>query len=199
MRPTLLVIVSILRSQSVALVAPLKGYGVVIPQWEVEVSPAGPKAALNGTIEHVHEELVKLNPDWDATYLNDSLSTLQRRNVFGSSPGYFCRRRWGDALASEIRIGIRYLRGVHGRPTNGPGWGTCSRVSCSWNSAIWWCNDNKEAKTLGSFGDIADGAQWVLDHCSKRQYEASNNIVTSGQVFHKDNWNVIVTKDTKAC
>lgn len=40
-----------------------------------------------------------------------------------------------------IEDGIDYLRHVPFQPTNGPGPGNCGRVSCSWNAAIWWCND----------------------------------------------------------
>jgi hypothetical protein len=36
---------------------------------------------------------------------------------------------------------VRYLRRVQGRPRNGPRPGNCGRVSCSYKSAIWWCND----------------------------------------------------------
>jgi hypothetical protein len=45
--------------------------------------------------------------------------------------------------ANYIRIkeGVNYLRGVPGRPWLAAGPGKCARVSCSWNSAIWWCND----------------------------------------------------------
>lgn len=48
---------------------------------------------------------------------------------------------YDQAISSRIKEGIRYLRGVNGKPSNGPGPGNCGRVSCSYNSAIWWCND----------------------------------------------------------
>jgi hypothetical protein len=50
---------------------------------------------------------------------------------------------YGDegADVGAIRNGIRYLRGLNGNPTNGAGPGNCGRVSCSYDSAIWWCND----------------------------------------------------------
>lgn len=36
---------------------------------------------------------------------------------------------------------VQYLYGVKGKPTNGPGKGACTRVSCSENTAVLWCND----------------------------------------------------------
>ncbi|KAL2813072.1 hypothetical protein BDW59DRAFT_167617 [Aspergillus cavernicola] len=90
--------------------------------------------------------------------------------------------------------GIMYLEDVDGRPTEGPGPGECSRVSCSWDSAIWWCNDTRETKSLRSFNDIAIGVQAIWSECSFR--EPGYNMVVSGQAFHKTNWNVIVRKDS---
>lgn len=48
---------------------------------------------------------------------------------------------YDQALRFRIQEGISHLRGVNGKPRNGPGPGNCGRVSCSYNSAIWWCND----------------------------------------------------------
>ncbi|KAK4172842.1 hypothetical protein QBC36DRAFT_293965 [Triangularia setosa] len=39
-----------------------------------------------------------------------------------------------------IGIGIMYLARLSGTAKNGPGLQNCGRVSCSWNSAIIWCN-----------------------------------------------------------
>jgi len=54
-------------------------------------------------------------------------------------------------------------------------------------------------KTLNSFGEIADGAQILVDHCTKREFEASMTLITSGQVFHRDGWSVIVREDKADC
>ncbi len=123
------------------IAAPLDNYGVVIPQWEVEVSPAGPTVLLNGTVEEVHAELLKLNPDWDTEYLPKKSSFRLAKRYDFTGAQYFCGDRWPPCSTDKIVEGIRYLRGVGGQPINGPGPGKCSRVSCSYNSAIWWCND----------------------------------------------------------
>ena len=118
--------------------------------WEVPVFPGGENATIAGTVEEVHAELMRRNPQWDDDFplevaASDDLATggLERRNDFRGTPivcgpGTFRR---GKASTYEINRGITHLRGVSGRPSRGPGPGNCGRVSCSWNSAIWWCND----------------------------------------------------------
>ncbi|PHH59412.1 hypothetical protein CDD81_3222 [Ophiocordyceps australis] len=208
--------------------APLPGYGVVIPQWEVEMTPGSPRVLLNGTVEQVHHQILQLNPSCvqqdlqnatNATTSNPQQRIFRReqfryrdsackkdkmrRNDFCKKQfhaGIVCRRRWKDAHGWAVRKGIKYLRRVKGSPVNGPGPGNCGRVSCSDESAIWWCNDNSDAKTLPTFGKIAQGAEYIVQKC-----EIWGQVTwlpsfgcqwcVGGQVFHKDNWNVIVKKD----
>jgi len=55
--------------------------------------------------------------------------------------------RYGWANSEVIFLGVYHLAKLdpwtesHTIPANGPGPGACGRVSCSWNSAIYWCND----------------------------------------------------------
>lgn len=123
--------------QALCLIAPPDGYGVFIPQWEVEVSPGGETLNLSGTVEEVHSQLLQLNHDWDTQYLEHKLT---KRTDFSRSK-YFCGRRWPRTGAGPIYDGINYLRRVPGRPANDAGPGNCGRVSCSYDAAIWWCND----------------------------------------------------------
>lgn len=55
---------------------------------------------------------------------------------------------------------------------------------------------NHQSKTLGSFGDIADGAQVLQDHCAFYPGGTQSATLVSGQAFAKDNWNVIVRRDS---
>jgi hypothetical protein len=99
---------------------------------------------LNGTIEEVHEELLKLNPKWDEDFLMDlpdedeSSALVKRTDFYGAK--YVCGK-WSSARSKPISNGIKYLRGLSGHPRAGPGPGNCARVSCSYQSGIWWCND----------------------------------------------------------
>jgi hypothetical protein len=47
---------------------------------------------------------------------------------------------WGYAGVETIYEGIDYLNGI-GAPGVDPGPRVCARVSCSYNAAIFWCND----------------------------------------------------------
>ncbi|TDZ19976.1 hypothetical protein Cob_v006955 [Colletotrichum orbiculare MAFF 240422] len=177
----------------------LENYQIVDMQWELQAFPSGPFVLLNGTIEEAHQQLLAINPNYDAQFpavfsdhnATENLPVLDSRMASFSRhhcppPGSYCS-------PMRIREGIEYLYRVSGRPRHMPGPATCSRVSCSWNSAIYWCNDNTHDIELSSFGEIADGAQYVADHCTftvGKSYQC-----VSGQAFHHDNWNVLVRKD----
>src|SRR6187549_519178 len=67
---------------------------------------------------------------------NDEI--LAKRADFRNAK-YNCE--FSAAALNRASEGIAYLRGVSGRPSNGPGPGNCGRVSCGYNAGIWWCND----------------------------------------------------------
>ncbi|KAJ0268716.1 hypothetical protein COL940_013136 [Colletotrichum noveboracense] len=123
------------------LEAPIPGYEVYVPEWEVQVTPGGPTIILNGTVEEVVDKLHEINPDYEG-FLNSTMEQsagLQKRTDF-SGTQVFCGN-FGAAERDRFFAGIGYLRGVGGRPSNGAGPGNCGRVSCSWRAAVWWCND----------------------------------------------------------
>ncbi|OAQ72120.1 hypothetical protein VFPPC_00169 [Pochonia chlamydosporia 170] len=208
--PVTALLMGLFASKGLCAESPIQGYSIVDLEWEVEVSPGGPMQTFTGPIEKVVSELVKINP----TYLQDykipnatearmnrannprsvdgfeQRSSLEARDKFGFTPS--CTHRWTPCDAWIISDGVIYLRGVKGKPKNGPGPGNCGRVSCSYNSAIYWCNDNRSPKELNSFHDIADGADSVLLKCS---YGSLLQRRTGGQAFHPDKWNVIVRGD----
>jgi len=119
--------------------------------------PGQPTVTLNGTIQEVVSQLLDLNPDWteDDFIFNSTDSEVETNrtafNLTGRSPGdaifrQKCFAPWTNAFSNDIGDGINYLYGLDSKlknspPGNGPGPGNCGRVSCSWESAIWWCND----------------------------------------------------------
>lgn len=130
----------------------------MIPQWEIEVFPGEAPVVLNGTVEEVMHEIGNLNPDladsihaeavadMEAMAANigtEATDALQKRTDFhgskticgGGSYG------WRSCRDATIQSGISYLRKLKGRPGASPGPGACGRVSCSYDAAIWWCND----------------------------------------------------------
>ena len=60
----------------------------------------------------------------------------------------------------------------------------CGQVSCSWHSAIYWCNDEDEhGLRLKNFADIADGARAVLDECSHSEDGSVAGIAVTGTTY----------------
>lgn len=139
------------RRQALGLVAPrdpTKG-PTFIPEWEVETTPGGPRVILNGTVQQVHAKLLEINPNYDnefAALMNSSSEHGNSTHALETRAKFYwdkinCNGPWSVCERTKIMDGIEYLRNLFGRPRNGGGPGNCGRVSCSWNAAIWWCND----------------------------------------------------------
>ncbi|PVH84403.1 hypothetical protein DL98DRAFT_568950 [Cadophora sp. DSE1049] len=98
---------------------------------------------------------------------------------------------WTGADITAISEGVAYLRegwkmcSVPGR--------TCGRVSCSWNSAIYICN-NKDEAINPTCDLIAAFAKVMADKCRVRRGVFQHD-VTGGQFWDNDNWNVIIHSD----
>jgi hypothetical protein len=108
-------------------------------QWEIEVAP-GQIARLNGTVQEVYAQALQINPNFKLK--TPSTPARPRRALAHQrSKVEDCNYPYPLAEASKIHDGVEYLRGVPGKPVEGPGPTACGRVSCSWKSAIWWCND----------------------------------------------------------
>ncbi|KAK3349568.1 hypothetical protein B0T25DRAFT_519759 [Lasiosphaeria hispida] len=158
------------------------------------VPHAGPPfALLNETGPHNAGKL-----PWHALSMRAS-NTTQATNTTTQTTdqpadyeSHFCFDRWPTAERDVIDEGMQYLRGLGGNPRLGAGPGTCSRVSCSYNAAIYWCNDNTAEYTLDNFGRIADAAHFIAYNC-EYDFNGKGRFYTSGQVFFKKHWNVYIT------
>ncbi|KAI0391577.1 hypothetical protein F5Y17DRAFT_439955 [Xylariaceae sp. FL0594] len=97
------------------------------------------------------------------------------------------------ASVFHIQQGISYLRHIQGDCTIGPGPGNCSRVSCSYDSGIWFCNDNPGEISVpcSAFGDKAED---IIIKCYSNAHNPHDDVY--GQNFDKAGWNVIVQGDT---
>ncbi|KAK4208247.1 hypothetical protein QBC37DRAFT_444034 [Rhypophila decipiens] len=183
MRAALVSFLAVIMAQiTLAVESPIAGYTVVDIQWDIEVAP-GQREILNGTVQEIYSQALELNPDFEIKPVAPILSARSRID-----------RRWVNCNnwplgnGERLQSGINYLRGVRGRPTNGPGPGNCGQVSCSWGSSIWWCNDNSTPKTLDSFNAIANSAQYILQVCPSGDGLGEY----SGQNFEQGNWNTII-------
>lgn len=103
---------------------------------------------LKGTVEEVLDELHGINPNYEQdfgldlsspTYLSQPAPAVSKRDDFQDA--HFQCNVTIMADARVIADGARYLKGVKGQPRGDPGPNSCGRVSCSWKSAIWFCND----------------------------------------------------------
>ncbi|PIA99143.1 hypothetical protein CB0940_03813 [Cercospora beticola] len=166
-----------------------KAYSFEPLQWKVPASPGGPLVKMNGTVQEVIAQLRELNPHFDESS-ESGHDTLQKRLDFTGAI-YHCHQPWNSGYRDIVEDGITYLRKVGGVPNAGPGPASCARVSCSYNGAIVWCNDNPEPKTLFSFGSIADGAQFLVNNCKLR---SPTDTDIGGRVFHNTGWNVAVER-----
>lgn len=124
--------------------APIPGYDVVDLTWEVEVFP-GHFENLTGTAEQVHRAARAMNPGWKPRTAPDPRGrNLAKRVPLFNWSKVICGAGtlgWHPCKVRRIEQGIEYLRGLAGVPRNGPGPETCARVSCSYQAAIWWCNN----------------------------------------------------------
>ncbi|PVI05988.1 hypothetical protein DM02DRAFT_623677 [Periconia macrospinosa] len=183
----------------------IPGYTITDFVWEVESYPGGPKANVTGTVQDVVAHLSAENPNWESDFgfnktlhaSTDSDPAHQKRGLSFPFTGVLCNIRvgeWGWAGYFPILDGISYLKGVGGTPTMGPGPGACGRVSCSYDSAIYWCNDAQSSFSLPGFSTIAAGAQAIIDNCKDNP---NTFAPLTGQVFAKflQDWNTVVRGD----
>ncbi|RDA89036.1 hypothetical protein CP532_0643 [Ophiocordyceps camponoti-leonardi (nom. inval.)] len=189
--------------KGVVVVAPMKGYEVFTPKWEVDISPHGPSVTLSGSVEEVYHQVLQLNPQYEqnSSWLSTAPKTQPSKLAQNTSPkhvtdwslGATLCGRWSATPVRRVREGIRYLRRVRGQPKSQAGPAQCGRVSCAYDSAIWWCNDDDRPKVLSSFASIAGGAELLVKRCVEWMNPQPDAI--GGQVFHPHKWNVIIRRD----
>ncbi|KAG6362894.1 hypothetical protein INS49_007989 [Diaporthe citri] len=151
---------------------PTGNYTMADVKWEVPISPDRTDT-VTGTVEDVTRHLQVLAPEI-LQAINTSAPGLEAPTSdpvpFGGAlvktpaPNEVkCEVFNFRADAQAIHSGILYLSKLSGKPSNGPN--SCGRVSCSYDSAIYWCNDNSDTYTLDSWSMVADGAQAVMNAC----------------------------------
>ncbi|KAK4197250.1 hypothetical protein QBC40DRAFT_181512 [Triangularia verruculosa] len=179
----------------------VSGYAMVPISWNLPVKlddPTGATVTVTGTIEEAIAQMEASYPGWNATFQaqlppipaddGDGASLVSTAGLEDPAK-YDCNVDYKKATTLTIVWGINYLRGVPGTAKNGPGPNNCGRVSCSWNSAIYWCNDNDDDKEL-QWNDIADAASATKNKC---KYNRGHDVKGRGSM--KENWNVLIRGD----
>ncbi|KAG6022886.1 hypothetical protein E4U40_004302 [Claviceps sp. LM458 group G5] len=190
---------------SVAIPVPDPITDLFIPSWNVAIEPGQEEMiVVNGTVQQIDAYMEANYPGWSAKWANfTSKSAPAKRDTVtrGTRPtsqrpelmkvkSVMCEAPLPACLTGSILGGIDYLRKIRkGRhPRNGPGPRNCGKVSCSENSAIFWCNDTDQPKILDSFSDIALGAEIAAYQCGMNGYD----LTVSGQAFLFGDYSVII-------
>lgn len=157
---------------------------ITTPSWSFDIHPGkgdgNDTTVFSGTVQHAMAQMEAAYPGWRKefdSYIDNQEQDIRKRD--NSWKEYWrqpidCDRdeatepeddRFEWALTSAIQVGIRYLdhlqfKGIH--LGQGP---KCSRVSCSYNSAIFACNADPDDVTLSSWSKVSDGAWMIMDAC----------------------------------
>ncbi|KAG6110995.1 hypothetical protein E4U13_005118 [Claviceps humidiphila] len=197
----ILYFLSLLASVS-AVAIPESITDLFVPSWNVAIEPGQEvEIVVNGTVQQVDAYMEANYPGWSAKWANFTSKSAPAKRAPSTRPvssrpelmkvkSIMCEAPLPACLTGAILGGIDYLRKIRkGRhPRNGPGPRNCGKVSCSDNSAIFWCNDTDQPKILDSFSDIALGAEIVAYQCGMNGYDTT----VSGQVFLFGDYSVIV-------
>ncbi|KAM7216971.1 hypothetical protein V8F06_007610 [Rhypophila decipiens] len=181
------------------LEAPIPGYAVMDIVWDVDPFNNGTIVHIPGTVQQVHQEILKINPGFVMNHTTTHETTASDHDLGNEArDDVWCHDPWGwegmyTGLADDV---IAYLRNIPGRPGLSPGPGECGRVSCN-VAAIWWCNDNTHSISIDSFNTLADCALVIRNACKYMEpVLPPNTEKTKGQNFIRaEGWNCILRRD----
>ncbi|KAF1816623.1 hypothetical protein P152DRAFT_479130 [Eremomyces bilateralis CBS 781.70] len=163
-------------------------FTVVPAEWTGQIFKNGPEVTLFGdTTSDIFDYIEEQNPEYDVHF---PVST--REKTPDGPPGYNPDGPWlvgelvkcpeksggpstpecpgslcgqGFARAFAIEEGIKYLKSKRYHAWHGPhSYGQCHRLTCSWNSAIYFCN-NKDEPQLVPWSEIGGLADQTLQLC----------------------------------
>ncbi|KAL2869088.1 uncharacterized protein BJX67DRAFT_348770 [Aspergillus lucknowensis] len=150
----------------------------------------GSDIVLNGTVEEAYAQQIEANPNNDEDRKNEPGEAGTLPGNFGLEAYTLRCSQYYAVEPGPVKEGIKYLRKVGGKPHLGRGPRKCGRVSCSWDTGIFWCNDDTKPRSLPSFNNIADGAQVILSRCCP---DLSCGVF-SGELNHPDKWRAVVQR-----
>ncbi|KAI0021725.1 hypothetical protein F4780DRAFT_789772 [Xylariomycetidae sp. FL0641] len=168
------------------------GYTVVPMTWKGTNTTDGSEVAVSGTIQEIESQIDALGSEVDWTYHADA-SIASRSAERRSKTNTFCFIAGEDgAPDANLNEGIHYLKGIRDRPcVAAPGPKVCTRISCSWNAGIYFCNDTPSEV----HHDCPDIATYAEDIRAKCHYTSLDRVIVQGQEFDSENWNVMIAGD----
>ncbi|KAL8370016.1 hypothetical protein RB595_000396 [Gaeumannomyces hyphopodioides] len=138
-------------------------------EWKGVLEEGKPEVILSGKdFEEIERKAKDLNPSYTIFAAENSTALEARSEALDSRQTVYmiCDHPLERANVDGIREGIAYLRTILGNCRAGPGPYSCGRVSCSWNAAIHYCNDNptEHWEPCRWIGDVADN---VVNQCQR--------------------------------
>ncbi|KUJ24691.1 uncharacterized protein LY89DRAFT_727709 [Mollisia scopiformis] len=156
---------------------------------------------MNGTAQEIYArftasypEIVALHPpekqnDTYAAFDNNPVNLDKRSKMLPPLCIPVAGQNWQWTLYSPIDAGIKYLKNLQGGCAVGAR--SCVRISCSYNGAIYLCNDNNYAIAPSCYY-LATYAEDISRDCWIRWHWKA---YVGGQEFDTDNYNVVVRLD----
>ncbi|KAI1207894.1 uncharacterized protein F4807DRAFT_433673 [Annulohypoxylon truncatum] len=168
------------------------GYSLSNLTWTGNITANGPEMSFTGpSFQDIDAQILKANPDfmWPDSNSVDPATLEKSEAHLTCDPNNI----W-YAQAFRIEEGIDYLSSRTGKCHMDAGPRVCTRISCSYKSAIWWCNDNSEPieENCLLWSHYAEN---ILDVC--RSGDAADRV--RGQKFSSANWNILVGFDDDHC
>ncbi|KAF1810898.1 hypothetical protein P152DRAFT_483602 [Eremomyces bilateralis CBS 781.70] len=161
------------------------------------ITPGGEDVELSGTAEDVYNQIVHLNPSYDPAAFGNNATDIAPPLSKRDKSGLICNIG-RHAQVGRIWQGISYLKSLPGGGTCGidAGPAHCVRISCSWDSGIFLCNDNPwpiapNCAYLATYAEDIVLSCPYSDECQPGAAAFCNEFV-NGQRFDTDNYNVIV-------
>ncbi|KHN95726.1 uncharacterized protein MAM_06338 [Metarhizium album ARSEF 1941] len=183
-----------------ALDSPPPAFRVKDKERETGIKPGGPTAHVKGTTEEAVSQLRTIIPAFG-----------HGRNLTGVATG-------GDAPGDDIKVGpdprpddlalhcfgpswptsnwavhinYEYVKQLRGRPKSPLGPAECRRVSCLWDTAVFWCNETTELKRIYSYNSITAALLRIMRGCIKPT-DDFRFYANWGKASHPDGWHVKV-------
>ncbi|KAI1160439.1 hypothetical protein F5B18DRAFT_509785 [Nemania serpens] len=122
---------------------------------------------FTGTIENVIDQMRQIK---GAHYTPSFVSEAENRTLEDKHQYHTAGQKiecGGDfADADRIAQGIDYLTHLPDSSKCSNSAKTCGRISCSWNSGIWWCNEKETLSDAYKCNMFGSYARRVLDECA---------------------------------
>ncbi|KAI0023106.1 hypothetical protein F4780DRAFT_787719 [Xylariomycetidae sp. FL0641] len=99
-----------------------------------------------------------------------------------------------NAEVSDFHEGLHYLRKKVKVPCTAP-ISECVRVSCSWNAAVYLCNNSGHDISIPCL-EVADYAQHIIDTCKHPGEVLKNTKVVMGHMDNTEGWSVAIGWNT---